>query len=64
MDYYINNKELTTYAILFINQMSNLGLSIIGSNNSKLRIYPFNSNDDIAYSLKINDNNHIIIMSS
>ena len=40
--------------------MSNLGLSIIGSNNSKLRIYPFNSNDDIAYSLKINDNNHII----
>ncbi len=40
--------------------MSNLGLSIIGSNNSKFRIYPFNSNNEIAYSIKINNLDHLI----
>jgi len=40
--------------------MSNLGLSIIGSNNSKFRIYPFNSNNEIAYSIIINDSNYLM----
>jgi len=41
--------------------MSNLiGLTINASYNDKFKIYPFNSNDKIAYSLKINDNSNII----
>jgi hypothetical protein len=41
--------------------MSNLiGLTINASSNDKFKIYPYNSNNKISYSLKINDSNHII----
>ena len=35
-----------------------LGLTINTSNNSKFKIYPFNSNNEIFYSIKINDNSN------
>jgi len=41
--------------------MSNLiGLTINASSTDKFKIYPYNSNNKIAYSLKINDNSNII----
>ena len=36
-----------------------LGLTINTSNNSKFKIYPFNSNNEIFYSIKINDNSNL-----
>lgn len=37
-----------------------IGLSIQGSINSKFKIYPYISDNKIAYSCKINDSNHIL----
>ena len=37
-----------------------LGLTINTSNNSKFKIYPFNSNNEIFYSIKINDNSNLM----
>ena len=39
--------------------MSNLiGLTINASSTDKFKIYPYNSNNKIAYSLKINDSSN------